>query len=574
MTIISSLYFKRSVALLLIACLVPMLVLGFTFINLFGSSIRRMMTESAQIQVRQIGNRIDELLSRAIDLSQTCANQMIVKSVLSYLPGQVEMTNMQDTLKLLTLNRSATLAIHVVGRTHAFSSARIPSQYNFDAFSKTALYTTLDSTPRSSVVFSEPYVDEQWRRIVLSVIVPIFDYHNNFVGYAIVDIYENAFRDLLSSSGEDMHLALWLDKQMLFDTSPNGIPTYESVKSMTEHQTVGTSSGVAEREEKAYFWNSGSYNRLIRVFEMDTSDAGRIRGRATSLLALLIGLSVVLAAAIAFVLSLHQSKPIVRLHRAMDAVGQGDLTATVEIIGNNELADLGKRFNHLVRQLNDSVTATAVREAELRRQEITALQAQINPHFIYNSMGAARSLIRMGFPEKASEIISHLSTLLHANFQSIDAMVPLGEDILLIRSYMVIQNIRFNGRFALHVSIPENIMSLLIPSLILQPIVENAVKHGLETKTGSGDVWVTGWVEGEALILTVEDNGVGISPELEEKLNADKPVSGHIGFQNVRRRIELYFGADYTAHICGLSQGTRVTLRLRINRESLPCIEF
>lgn len=572
MRIIYSPYFRRSAALLLIACIVPMLILGITFINLFGNSIERMRIDSSRGQVQKVSNEIDGLLSRSIQLSQTFASQMIVKSVLSYLPGQLEMSGMQDALKLLTLNQSGLLAVHVVGRTHAFSSTELPRQYEYEMFSKTGLFHSLDSIPRSSIVFSEPHTDGRGNKTVLSVIVPILDFHNNFVGYAITDIYENAFRALLFSPSQSMHLALWLDRQLLLDTSSNGIPAYEALQQSDGRQPADTSGGFMEEGESILYWNSGNYNRLKRVFQVDISDLLRIRRSAASLLVLLIGLSVLLAAAIAFLLSLHQSKPIIRLHRAMDAVGRGDLNAEVEIIGNNELSDLGKRFNLLVKQLSDSRNTTAAREAELRRQEITALQAQINPHFIYNSLGAARSLIRMGVPDKASEIISHLSTLLHANFQRIDTMITLEEDIMLIHSYMAIQNIRFNNRFALQVDIPEELRDCLIPSLILQPIVENAVKHGLEMRSGPGEVRVNGRAEGETLLLSIEDNGIGVSPEMEEKLNSDQLVGGHIGFQNVRRRIELYFGAGYTAEIHRRPQGTLVCLRLRITRENDACI--
>lgn len=570
MNILSSHYFRHTLALLLAACLIPMLMLGFSFINLFGDSVNQLMLDNGQQQAQRIGGEIDALLAQAIQLAHTCAGQMTVKSVLSYLPGSVEIATLEDTLNLLTLEYGQQMSIHVVGRTHSFSTAELPEQYAWKNFSQTKRFASLDSMPRASQVFSEPYTNAQGEWIVLSVVMPVCDYHNRFVGYTIVDLQESLFTELLRSEGA-MEMAVWCDKKLLLDTSADGLFTVSHIQELKSYQAKSASFGMADGETHCYYWSRGDYNQVTRVFRMDTSEAVQIRTTAIRLLALLLVLSALSAFALALMTSLHQSRPILALHHAMDCVSQGNLSVQVELRGKDELSELGRRFNLLVKQLDSNIQATAQREAELRRQENAALQAQINPHFIYNSMGAARSLIRMGMPEKASEIIAHLGTLLHSNFQSVDAFIPLSEDITLIQSYMVIQNLRFNDRFTLHVQIPSELMDCLVPRLILQPLVENAVRHGLEPLTDSGTVWVTGAAEGNDLLLSVEDNGVGISSEMEEALNSDSPVCGHIGYQNVRRRIELTYGAGYTAHISATEQGTRVTLRLRLQREENPC---
>lgn len=570
MRTLASSYFRRTLALLLLACLLPMLALGFTFINLFGNSVNQLMLDNGEKQALRIGESIDGLVAQASQLSHTCAGQMIVKSVLSYLSGSVEIATLQDTLKLLTLERGRQMPIHVVGQSHSFSTTELPEQYRWETFSQTALFASLDSMPRTSQVFSQPYTDAQGGRVILSVVMPVCDYHNRFVGYTIVDLQESLFRELLSAGGV-MEMAIWCDKALLMDTSDEGLPTVDSIQQMRDHQARSVSFGMADGEKYCHYWSRGAYNQIARVFRLDTAEASQIRSTAIRLLALLLGAGVLLAFGLSVIMSLHQSKPIIALHHAMDRVGQGDLTVQVEIQGRDELAELGRRFNLLVRQLDGSIRAKAQREAELRRQENTALQAQINPHFIYNSMGAARSLIRLGMPEKASEIIAHLGTLLHSNFQNVEEMITLSEDITLIQSYMLIQNLRFNDRFTLHVHIPKDLMDCRMPRLILQPLVENAVRHGLEPKTGPGDVWVTGKSQEGDLLLSVEDNGVGLPREMEAALNGATPVSGHIGYQNVRRRIELTYGQGYTARICNTGHGTCVTLRLRLAKEDGTC---
>ena len=562
MKVLFSHYFRKMLLVLLIAGLFPVLVLGMVFVSVYESSLYHMTVENADVQSAQVSSDLDEFISRCAQLGQTAAGQMEVKSVLSYLPGKVEIATLQQMLDLLTVNTRNLLAVHVVGENHALSSTQVPSHYLYENFSKTEVFQRLDGMPRASVFFSKPYTDQQNRRVVLSVIMPVCDYHNHFVGYAIVDIYQSSFVALLGQMHSSLDMALWYDGTLLVDTSPGGLPVPSETRAKMPEGTEGVSRWIRE-DGRSITWSQGQYNRLERVFSCDISQLSVAKQTAMALLAMLLAFIALMSVVMAVTLSVHQSRPIIRLHRAMDEVGKGNLNVHFEVKGWDELADLGRRFNRLVDQLAETIRERTDREKELRRQEIAALQAQINPHFIYNTMGAARSLIRMGLPDKASLTIQHLSMLLHANLQAVDKLITLKEDADLIYSYMVIQNIRFNNRFTLHLNIPEELNRCLLPSLLLQPIVENAVKHDLEPKQGKGTLWVSARREDDDVILTVENDGVGIDRTRQEELNALHPRMDHIGYLNVRRRIELYYGSGYTTRIVALDKGTRVTLRIR-----------
>lgn len=551
-----------------------MLIMGFLFTGLWTESVHHLSFETGQSKASSTGRQMDLLLSESAQLAQTLSGQMLTKNVLGYLPGHVELDSMKNTLALTTLSREKQLSVHVIGANHAFSTSSLPEKYTWPVFSETDLFQQLNSMPHSSLFFCDPYQDEAGHNCILSVLTPVYDYHNNLVGYIIVDLFDTAFRDLLYRYGSDLGVSLWYDGKLIYSSEAKTLPHPDSLHQMKGYQALPEGGGSAEAENICFFWNSGDYNKLLRTFCQDISETQQIQNSALSLLFILLAVVGAFSVALAFLLSVKQSKPVVELLRGMDAVGKGRLDTRVEISGKGELAQLGERFNLLVEQLDQSTKATAKREAELRKQEITALQAQINPHFIYNTMGAARSLIRMGKPQEAGEIIGRLSTLLHANFRSIDSFITLEEDITLIRDYMFIQNLRFGNKFTLFVDLPPELASCRLPALILQPIVENAVKHGLEPSPNPGRVEVRAFEEHGDLILTVSDNGVGIDEEMERNLNSEHPQSDHVGYLNVRRRIELYCGEGYTATIHRLTDGTRVTLRLPMEMEEQNVSHF
>ena len=565
MSVLSSRYFKRMLLILSTCSLIPLLLFSLICMTLYGRSFTQNSLNAADVQIRKIDHEIDGILTQTARIAQTCAGHMTVKSVLSYMPGSVEIKTLKDVLDLSVAGRQDQLAVHVISKQRAFSSKTVPDQYQYDTFSQTELFGTIDSYPRSASFFHTPYTDSAGNRTVLSVIMPVTDYYDQFVGYVIVDLFSSAFQVLIDHTADELQCAVWFNGDLLLDTEPEGLPSPLSIRGMSGFSLTSEDTGIAEAEPFFYYWTRGAYNRLQRVYRYDASSVYATKRSVMTVLLVLVALMTALVLSLAVILAIRQSGPILKLVTAMDEVGRGNLQVRCEVNGKGELADLSKRFNVLIDQLARIEQERRTREGETRRLEIAALQAQINPHFIYNTLGAARSLIRLDQPKKAAEIITHLSNLLHANFQSLDRMIPLRDDIQLIQSYMTIENLRFNDRFSLVLDVPDVLSSCQIPSLLLQPVVENAVKHGLEPKPGPGSIRITARQEQEDVVITVQDDGVGISPDEETRLNASAPNDAHIGYLNVRRRIELNYGPGYSTQIKRLPQGTLVTLRVRMS---------
>lgn len=209
----------------------------------------------------------------------------------------------------------------------------------------------------------------------------------------------------------------------------------------------------------------------------------------------------------------------------------------------------------------------------LANAELKALQAQINPHFLFNALNTIVSFIRTK-PENARELIIHLADYFRQNLQFNSEEVDLMEEIKNIESYLAIELARFGDKLQIQYDIPENI-NCLIPSLILQPIVENAVKHGIFHKEEGGIVKISARERDTWIELTVEDDGVGIDPvKLSDLLN-EKDQQDHIGLMNVDRRLKVKYGSDYGLDIIStVGKGTIVRAKVPKNekcKEELPC---
>jgi len=234
-------------------------------------------------------------------------------------------------------------------------------------------------------------------------------------------------------------------------------------------------------------------------------------------------------------------------------------------IFSNYIVELG--VNSLMQQrLMEEQYRRSELESAVKSLELKALQSQVNPHFIFNTLNMAA---RLGYLENArqtTEVIYSLASLLRYSIRNLDQFVSLKEEISYIEHYLYIQQIRYKDRIQAHMNIPESLQEFLIPVMSVQPIVENAIKHGLENKKEGGMLDIKAFDEGNTINIDIIDNGVGMSPKrLEEINNPLHEKTGHttgLGISNVDLRFKRYFGPEYGVTIeSKQNAGTKVRLR-------------
>ncbi|WP_426452572.1 sensor histidine kinase [Paenibacillus sp. S-38] len=275
-----------------------------------------------------------------------------------------------------------------------------------------------------------------------------------------------------------------------------------------------------------------------------------------------------IAVLLSFILSSRISRPIKHLESSMKEVERGNFDTQVDIESSNEIGHLSKRFNRMTIEIKELMRQNA-REQELKRKsELQALQAQINPHFLYNTLD---SIIWMAESKKSNEVVlmaASLAKLFRISISKGQEFITISNEIEHIENYLTIQKMRYKSKLDFEINVDKSILSYKVIKIILQPLVENSIYHGLRNKDSVGIVQITGIRRGDSILLQVIDNGIGMSPEeiqdVYQYKRSSKQGNG-IGVQNVNQRIKIYYGEQYGLHYeSELGQGTTVNIWLPI----------
>ncbi|MBO5474654.1 MAG: sensor histidine kinase [Lachnospiraceae bacterium] len=266
------------------------------------------------------------------------------------------------------------------------------------------------------------------------------------------------------------------------------------------------------------------------------------------------------------------SKPLVKLSAAMNQFKQGDFTQQVEVTAGDEVGEVTECFNRMVLDIKELIDKNYVMSLKEKESELLALQAQINPHFLYNTLDSLYWRAMDGDNEDLAEDIYTLSQLFRMVLGQGQSIISVSQEIELVRCYLQIQKMRFTARLEYEIDVEEEIQNCRIPKLILQPFVENAIVHGLENQQDAGSVTVTGRRREGYLEFRIQDTGVGMSREQIDAIwdmgDTREYASQRIGryaIKNVRERLELKYKEAYQMKIeSKVGQGTVVMIRLPI----------
>lgn len=261
------------------------------------------------------------------------------------------------------------------------------------------------------------------------------------------------------------------------------------------------------------------------------------------------------------------TEPIRNLCEVTALAGSGDFAVRAREGSGDELAVLNASFNQMVERIGNLVEDIRVEQLNLRATELKLLQAQINPHFLYNTLETIRMKARSCRQPEIEQLVKMLARILRNNVHAGAGLVTLRHELELVESYLKIQQYRFEDRLEYAFQVEEELWELQVLPLILQPLVENSIVHGLECKEGTGHIWIRAVQEGDICRIQVEDDGLGIPEDvlrrLQESLNCQDLNRAHIGVRNVHQRLRLKYGPS-----CGLAieseegRYTRITVRV------------
>lgn len=280
---------------------------------------------------------------------------------------------------------------------------------------------------------------------------------------------------------------------------------------------------------------------------------------------------ILFACILAVLLSARITRPIKQLQAAMKEVQQGKFEQVyIDTGGENEISSLTRSFNKMTERIDELMKNNRKEQAEKRKSELKALQSQINPHFLYNTLDSIIWLIETEDLSQAIKMTSVLARFFRQAIGNSKIYVSVWQELEYTRNYLLIQQMRYKDKVAFRILVDEDVMECAIVKLVLQPLVENALYHGLKYKTTQGNIIITGGREGDLVILKIQDDGAGMSKEalasvFKEKVS-DKRHNG-VGMKNIEDRLKMHYGPDYGLFVeSEEGRGTTVTVTIPFKR--------
>jgi len=387
-------------------------------------------------------------------------------------------------------------------------------------------------------------------------------------GVLLLELNYDMITDLARKTnlGEYGHLMILDDQGRLLYTSETGEPRMTLL-------SAKEASSIFLGSRRVTLWNTDMFinvNTLIqtRWLIATVSNINGIRNavkRLALIIVLIYSVSIAICATVAAVISLQVSRPVSQLKTAMLKVEEGDFSRQASVSGQTEIVSLAHSFNAMTGKIRELMARLVSQQREKRKMELQVLQNQINPHFLYNTLD---SIVWLAEHDRNKDVITTVVALAHffrIGISKGETFIPVGNEISHVRNYLTIQSIRYVNKFTYDIQVDSRLLGYRVMKLVLQPIVENAIYHGIGDED-DGKIKITGTIENGYMVFRVWNSGYGISEEKIREMyetmrgNPEKPS---VGIRNVYQRLKLYYGDEAEVIITSIQdESTTVSLRI------------
>lgn len=541
--------------MLLLAALLPLLLCDFLMMRVIVARSERALDTRGEAALAALHEDMDWLLASLEDAAESLADNTAVRSALrrggdgSRLAYQVLYQNTGQ------LRQYARFELYDSAGQCRYSTAKVISIEALDP-----AWGILYSAGESRGLACRAGEDQG-----LLAAQAVRTHTGEILGYVVITVDQSGFDKLFGGHldpGSDLILvdAVW--HNLYCSQSSHAAETVQALREQLLSGGGLTGDGTECRYTVAAA-GGGDFRLILqqpRTYTSTVMKSVNTVSVVTGLLCLLLSLWA------SWMFSRYLSRPVHDMDRAMGLVEKGDYDVRIEAQGEDEFGRLASSFNRMAAEYRQNLSRSVQRQKELNDTQLLMMQAQLNPHFLYNTLDSIKWMgVTNGVPQ-IGDITTDLAELLRAGISG-DKLITLEEELELVERYLDIQSIRFGDSFTCEIDVDERFQHCILPKLVLQPLVENAIIHGV---AGMDDGFIKLWAEqaGDDLRLVVSDNGRGFPPELLEKLNSpDKAIpGGHLGLNNVDKIIRLYYGESYGIRARSTpGEGSRVELLLPMN---------
>lgn len=452
-----------------------------------------------------------------------------------------------------------------------------PENQNADAVKD---YVESDDT---TMLFSSYY--NQYRETdIIRLVLKIYNNSNlnDVIGYAVCDIDSKVIRSIMEKYSTDKTMFMWLqpsgDRPAVSIGSLEGkdVDYYKEISAKIQTTSSGDVAKLLTTSKRVFFqvpqkkYNMDAYSLMPRSLLVQNQ-------RALTKNLIFIALIMIIAATILTILvSRGLTKPLDKLMQTIERIKGGETHLRVDIHNRDEVGILGQSFNEMLDQMEVLISQEYETKLLLNRAEYKALQAQINPHFLYNTLDTMSSIAQIQNCPEVSGLSQSLSNIFRYSLDMKNPFSTVAKEIVHLKNYIYVMNVRMRDNVKYTFDIDETVLQDTVPRISIQPLVENALNHGLRNTRGEKEVIVCAQVREGNLWISVQDNGVGMDAakvnEILEKNDINLVEKGSsIGLNNINARMKMLYGKEYGIHVeSEVGKGTRIYLKIpRVKMEEV-----
>lgn len=551
------------------------LLITLSLYQRFSRQVASTVQEENQILIGQVASLVESYLRTIMKLSDSLYYGAVKNADLSSESINREMTllydNNKDNVDHIALFSKNGMMIEAV------PASRVKT--NLDVTKESWFQDALDKTENQH--FSIPHVqyifdssENQYRWVIsLSRAVELTQGTSTAQGVLLIDMGYSGFEQLfdgvtigkggyvyLISSKGDM---LYHPKMQLLDSGrikENHLAAVSYKDGVHQEEFNGEKRIITVKSVGYTGW------KIIGVTPEHVISLNTIKTRL--FIVFMIALILFILVLINSYISSKITNPIKELEKSVGMLEEGGLETPVYIGGSYEIRHLGSSISSMAKQIRLLMDDIVSEHEEKRKQEFDTLQSQINPHFLYNTLDIIVWMIENEQKTEAVKVVTALARFFRISLSKGKSIITVRDELEHVRNYLMIQHMRFKNKFSYVIEAGGEVHKLACLKLMLQPLVENAIYHGMEFMDGDGEIRLKAWQKDDDLYFSVRDNGLGMTEERVKSLfDHDRQISSvkgsGIGVKNVNERIKLYFGEEYGLAIHSEpDEGTQITIRL------------
>ncbi|NDL68053.1 cache domain-containing sensor histidine kinase [Anaerotalea alkaliphila] len=559
----------------LLVVILTVFALSYLNMNILRSSLMDVTNEHTYQMVEQVNVRIDSYVSgmnKTIDLLVENAD---VRAYINRKEESSEDLELEkavlESLNLYTRNDSNIIGMLIASEDGGIISATM-EKIEENPVTEELWYMQTIENPKGIHLFSQPIGRNVRSRFsnynadnVVSLSKAIFNRQGEVAGVALIDMKLSAIESIIDS--------VVLGKSgFLFILQDNGQTVYAPVNPLVYR--IRMEEAVQDRiveigsEEYQILSIRSGYTGWNMVGVFPTGETLQVIVQVISSFVLYGLIIFAIAIFLSHYLTSSLTKPISTLGALMERAEEGQLDQVFVSSYTDEISQLGHRFNKMLESIQNLLQMVYVEQKEKREAELRAFQAQINPHFLYNTLDTINWMAIEHGADDIAEMVTALTDLFRIGLSKGNEIIPLENEIKHVESYLKIQRVRYEAMIQYEIICSRQLKRLRVIKLIIQPIVENAIYHGIKTNDRPGEIRIEVDIREGWLLISVSDNGAGIPAEKVAQLNAmlcgelERADAFGIGLFNVNERLRLNFGNEFGVEVDSVEgEGTRVFIR-------------